>query len=494
MLSFTIGKNAISVFLDGDFFSIDNTHINYNVVRLILATEPEKRNLVELREMLSYKHVLTLLTEGYVTVTEEAVLYREQEVHNYMAQRMIELLEDGFDLRPWARFMDNVFRNPAEYARDELYEWMERAHMPITEDGHFIAFKKVRDDYTDCHTGRFDNSPGTILEMDRAGCDPVRDNHCSTGFHFCSAGYLPNFYGSRIVMVKINPKDVTSIPNDYGFTKGRCCRYEVIAELTKESAAYSKCWKQGLVSFEDPTEFPAEVLKNITLASPILDATNATSELSPEELLLIHGKVTDATEAEVVEALKGMFGHDEVRLRDRVKTKLWLATNEGSEDSRSAIEKLELANAKTVENVSSDRGARKAYLSALARMIRDDIIEKDHAEAKARACFAPSQHKLNPPGRFPPAPKLGEGVIAPNGAGIIMHHTASNASRIEEDMTDANKLTITNDLVFITTTDKSFGAMEIRQAIGRQGGAIRAAARDLGVSESTLRGWVKKIG
>ena len=33
------------------------------------------------------------------------------------------------------------------------------------------------------------------------------------------------------MIVKINPRDVVSIPTDYDFSKGRACRYEVIAEL-----------------------------------------------------------------------------------------------------------------------------------------------------------------------------------------------------------------------------------------------------------------------
>jgi hypothetical protein len=51
--------------------------------------------------------------------------------------------------------------------------------------------------------------------------------------HFCSLDYLSHFGGhdSRTVVLKINPRDVVSIPADYNATKGRTCRYEVIGEL-----------------------------------------------------------------------------------------------------------------------------------------------------------------------------------------------------------------------------------------------------------------------
>ena len=44
--------------------------------------------------------------------------------------------------------------------------------------------------------------------------------------------YGSNGSGDKIVLVKINPADVVSIPDDYGFAKGRCCRYEVVADIT----------------------------------------------------------------------------------------------------------------------------------------------------------------------------------------------------------------------------------------------------------------------
>jgi hypothetical protein len=51
------------------------------------------------------------------------------------------------------------------------------------------------------------------------------------GLHFCSRDYLSHFGGERIMILKINPRDVVSIPVDYNAAKGRACRYEVIGEL-----------------------------------------------------------------------------------------------------------------------------------------------------------------------------------------------------------------------------------------------------------------------
>ena len=71
----------------------------------------------------------------------------------------------------------------------------------------------------------------TVVTMERNAVDDDKDRTCSSGLHFCSKDYLGHFGGERIMILKINPRDVVSIPSDYNDSKGRACRYEVIGEL-----------------------------------------------------------------------------------------------------------------------------------------------------------------------------------------------------------------------------------------------------------------------
>jgi hypothetical protein len=149
---------------------------------------------------------------------------------------MITMLQEGFPIEPMVNFMENLYQNPSKRSVDELYNFLEKSQLPITPDGHFLAYKKVRANYMDCHTGTMDNSVGKIVEMERNEVDDNKDRTCSAGLHFCSLGYLGHFGGERIMIVKINPRDVVSIPSDYNDTKGRACRYEVIGELNADEA------------------------------------------------------------------------------------------------------------------------------------------------------------------------------------------------------------------------------------------------------------------
>lgn len=149
-----------------------------------------------------------------------------------LSDYVLPILKKADNLEPILLFIENLLSNPSEYARAELMQWIEKAQMPITPDGSFLAYKRVRDDYKDVHSGTMDNSVGQVVQMPRLAVDDDRNRTCSAGLHFCSKDYLSHFPGERIVVVKINPADVVSIPVDYDFTKGRAWRYEVVAELS----------------------------------------------------------------------------------------------------------------------------------------------------------------------------------------------------------------------------------------------------------------------
>jgi hypothetical protein len=193
------------------------------------------------KESIEPKKVVLDYGNGNVSIQGETLFWKGKELHTTLAVKMIDMLKEGFPIEPMVHFMDNLYQNPSKRAVDELYGFLEKGNLPITPDGHFLAYKKVRDNYFDVHSGTMDNSVGQVVEMERFNVDDNKDNTCSTGLHFCSKDYLTSFGGERTVIVKINPRDVVSIPSDYNATKGRACRYEVIGELAVDpSQAFTK--------------------------------------------------------------------------------------------------------------------------------------------------------------------------------------------------------------------------------------------------------------
>lgn len=230
---FIIQGGNIVVVIGNQTHTVSKTHLTYQ--KVLDAIKADDWELV--KEVIEPKKVILQYGKGNVTVDNGTLFWRGEAFSNYLSTKMIEMLELGIPIDPLANFMENVMKNPSKRAVDELYPFLEKGGMPITPDGYFLAFKKIREDGTDVHSGTMDNSVGKIVEMERNAVDDDKDRTCSAGLHFCSRSYLNSFGGDRIMILKINPADVVSIPSDYNGSKGRACRYEVIGELDTETVA-----------------------------------------------------------------------------------------------------------------------------------------------------------------------------------------------------------------------------------------------------------------
>lgn len=229
---YIIQGNNVVVVIGNKSHTISRSHITYQ--RVIDAIKADDWEIV--KDVIEPKKVVLEYGQGNVAIQGETLFWKGREMHNALSRRMIQMLQDGFPIEPMIAFMENLMSNPSKRAVDELYGFLEKNNLPITPDGHFLAYKKVRADYKDCHTGTMDNSVGQVVEMERNEVDDNKDRTCSFGLHFCSQDYLNHFGGERTVIVKINPRDVVSIPSDYNDSKGRACRYEVVDEIDKDKA------------------------------------------------------------------------------------------------------------------------------------------------------------------------------------------------------------------------------------------------------------------
>ena len=228
------GKNIVVV-IGTKSHTFSATHMFYDKIKQ--AIKDDDWSVVD--DLIDPKKTVINYGAGNIAIQGETLFWKDKPLHNSLTHRIIKMFQEGFPIAPMVAFMENLMSNPSKRAVDELYGFLEKGELPITPDGHFLAYKKVRGDYLDIYSGTMDNSVGKVVEMERNEVDDNKDRTCSSGLHFCSKDYLPHFgcsNGDRIVIVKINPRDVVSIPADYNDTKGRCARYEVIGEIDKDKA------------------------------------------------------------------------------------------------------------------------------------------------------------------------------------------------------------------------------------------------------------------
>jgi len=149
-----------------------------------------------------------------------------------LSKMVIRLAEDNEDTSPLEKFWINLKQNPSQDSRKDLFDFLMANDMPITRDGYLVAYKYVRDDYLDCWSGKYDNSPGNRVHMKRSEVDPDRKNTCSRGFHVAAFGYVEGH--DKVVMCEVHPKDVVTVPPDYNQQKMRICDYRVVGDADGE--------------------------------------------------------------------------------------------------------------------------------------------------------------------------------------------------------------------------------------------------------------------
>lgn len=230
-INFILGGDSITVFLDGNSYTINKQAHTYEMVLKAVREQNVEalRNAVNIRK--GIVDGLAKTGGDKVRIDNGSIFYCDREVTGLISSRIFEMLRLGLSVKPMVRFLENMMENPSKRAVDELFSFIDACRLPITEDGHFLAYKRVRGDYLDVYSGSMDNSVGKILEMPRNLVDEDKNRTCSAGLHFCSYDYLRHFGGERIMVLKINPRDVVAIPADYNNSKGRTCRYEVVDEL-----------------------------------------------------------------------------------------------------------------------------------------------------------------------------------------------------------------------------------------------------------------------
>jgi hypothetical protein len=188
--------------------------------------------------------------EGF-EISGNSVKFRGTELPEALAKKVISMHAEELPLDSFVKFWENLQQNTSATSITQLYDFLKYKELPITEDGHFLAYKGLSDDFWSIRgnknsnvvkgqvneDGNIFNGVGSVLEVVRSSVDDDRSNHCSFGLHVGSLNYAQDFSKGKIVVVKVNPKDVVSVPTDYSCQKCRVCGYTVCGVFEEEIVA-----------------------------------------------------------------------------------------------------------------------------------------------------------------------------------------------------------------------------------------------------------------
>lgn len=217
------------------------------------------------RSLVNLRSAVTKWSKGKFSVEGDQLLYDGRPVPPVLGDRVIAFIQEGAPVEHLLAFYERLKLNPSFRSIEQLYKFLEHRNIPIGEDGCFYAYKAVNRDWwsygVDRRTGRAElNKIGMSPTMPRSEVDDDPTHGCSYGFHVGSLEYAATFGSAdrRLLICKVDPANVVSVPHDCAFQKLRCSSYTVIQEYT---GPLPDVFWSGVSTQVDDWESPSTVSK-----------------------------------------------------------------------------------------------------------------------------------------------------------------------------------------------------------------------------------------
>lgn len=226
MISYTITKGVITVVLDGKYTTVKAGAVNFNLLRDALIRD----DLDAVKKNLSVKAALTNWAKGRFSMTLGTLTFDGDPVDPVLFSRIQDMAGRGEDPGPLLKFWERLQANPSKRSVDQLWKFLENQGIPLTSDGHFLAYKSVRSDWKDHHSNSIENRVGKEIVMPRNKISDDPNHACHEGLHVGALAYAGTFGGgdSIIIICKVDPADVVCVPFDHSHQKMRVCRYQIV--------------------------------------------------------------------------------------------------------------------------------------------------------------------------------------------------------------------------------------------------------------------------
>jgi len=233
-----------TVVVNNKSLSFDPTHPEYSgLVECVKTGDAD-----EFTRLMETGHQIENWSEGDFKFVDGFLFYDDEPVRKVITSRIVQMLKEGWDHNPMLKFLENLYENVSHRAVNEFYDWIQHKGLAITSDGYILGYKGVtvysgpeqtdldgnllkEGDLVDRYTSvSHRNNVGDAPAMKRRKVDDNCNNGCGSGLHAGTFEYASGWAGSdgKVVLVKIDPRDVVSIPTDCDFQKLRCRTYEVV--------------------------------------------------------------------------------------------------------------------------------------------------------------------------------------------------------------------------------------------------------------------------
>jgi hypothetical protein len=226
---YTLTNESITVILKGKPTVVKKGAPNFAAIRSAIIDE----RWDDIEKHLTVQKSLHEWAKGKFTLNGNNFFYEGQQLPSDINRRIIQMATNGEDPTPLLKFYERLQQNPSYRSVHQLYSFLSHQGIPIRNNGFFLAYKGVKDNFKDAHSGKFDNSPGNVHEMPRNQISDDPKEACHEGFHVGALRYAKGF-SQRVVVCEVDPADVVCVPYDSSSEKMRVCKYRVVGNHNGE--------------------------------------------------------------------------------------------------------------------------------------------------------------------------------------------------------------------------------------------------------------------
>jgi len=261
-LPFIMTNESIQVTLaDGESYTVKHAEKNFPAVRQAII----ESNWDKIPELLNPGKAIEAWAQGLFDFKHNYLYFQGQRVPQEINAKFVAMAEAGEDPRPLMRFFQRLQNNPSFRSVQQLFRFINQKKIPIGQDGCILAYKAVRRNYWDKHTGKtFQYKVGSVIEMPRNQISDDPKVACAPGLHVGARDYLgsdgrtgPKGYGGSDLwmIVKVDPADVVSVPYDYDSRKMRVCKMVVVGHYGSDLPDH--VWDEDILADEPVASRPS---------------------------------------------------------------------------------------------------------------------------------------------------------------------------------------------------------------------------------------------
>jgi hypothetical protein len=255
------GQQSLTIFpADGNPIIVTGDHPHFDAI----LADAHEGDPDALRALADTTHVVSTYMDPLserVSTANGRIYFDGDELDTSLTQHLLRMIgEDSDNWESLVNFLEKLYTNPSDAAREQLYDWLRARPFGITEDGDLIGYKGVNaidygeydaefascwngpahingDEYVpnqeEDNPGGVPQSVGDVVTLARSEVDPDSYVECSEGLHVGTYDFASG-YGDTMLRVIVNPRDVVGVPSGVSASrKFRCCRYVIDEQITE---------------------------------------------------------------------------------------------------------------------------------------------------------------------------------------------------------------------------------------------------------------------